>query len=210
MNNNKRLWRTSTKSTALLVSILLLICVTLGGTIAYIFTSDGPLKNIFSPSVVSTAISETFENGTKTNVQIQNTGDTSAWIRAAVVVTWKDGPNGNIYNKAPVEGTDYTVTWNQTDWIYSNPENGGDGFWYYKNPVPALDGNPETEFTSALIVSCKPVENKTPEGYYLNVEILGSGLQSKPAKVFNDNWGPSSKLSVQNSNDTNPMDWYLG
>ena len=197
---NKRLSKTDTKSTTLLVSILLLISVSLGGTIAYLAVTGNSITNIFNPSTVTTSVDETREGKVKSNVRIENTGDTDAWIRATVVVTWKND-EGEVYGQKPLEGTDYEVVWNKANWIQGN-----DGFWYYKNPVPAGPG----KYTDYLITSCEYKAN-APTGYYLNVEILGSGIQSKPVDAFNS-WAKNSGIKVDGPNTnpmTNPMNWKL-
>ena len=43
--------------------------------------------------------------------------------------------------------------------------------------------------TPALIKECSAVADKTPEGYGLSVEILGSDIQSTPKSVVTENWG---------------------
>ena len=183
------------KSAALLVSLLLLLTVIVGGTIAFLMDSDGPLNNLFNPSQVTTKVEETLSGDTKKDVYIKNTGDTDAWIRAAVVVTWQDA-DGNVYGQAPVEGTNYEITWG-TGW-----KTGDDGFYYWTSPVKA-----ETGVTGDLIETISPKGNPPADGYYLTVEIIGSGIQNKPAKVFNTEW-ESSELEVNDNND-DPMRWTL-
>lgn len=191
----KRSRRRSGKSAALLVSFLLLLTVTVGGTIAFLMDTDGPLNNLFNPSKVTTKVEETLSDNIKKDVYIKNTGDTDAWIRAAVVVTWQD-KDGNVYGQAPVKDTDYVITWG-TGWA-----TGDDGFYYWTSPVEA-----ETGETGVLIETISPKGKPPADGYYLTVEIIGSGIQNKPAKVFNTEWA-SSGLTV---NDTNgdPMQWTL-
>ena len=191
----KRSRRRSGKSAALLVSLLLLLTVTVGGTIAFLMDSDGPLNNLFTPSQVTTKVEETLSGGIKQDVYIKNTGDTDAWIRAAVVVTWQDA-DGNVYGQAPVEGTDYVITWG-TGWAPRD-----DGFYYWTSPVKA-----ETGVTGDLIETISPTGDPPADGYYLTVEIIGSGIQNKPAKVFNTEWA-SSGLRVNDAND-DPMQWTL-
>ena len=183
------------KSAALLVSLLLLLTVTVGGTIAFLIDSDGPLNNLFNPSQVTTKVEETLSVDTKKDVYIKNTGDTDAWIRAAVVVTWQNA-EGNVYGQAPVEGMNYDITWG-TGW-----KTGDDGFYYWPSPVAA-----ETGVTGDLIETISPKGNPPADGYYLTVEIIGSGIQNKPAKVFNTEW-ESSELEVNDNND-DPMRWTL-
>lgn len=187
--------RRTRKSAALLVSLLLLLTVTIGGTIAFLMDSDGPLHNLFNPSQVTTKVEETLSGGTKEKVYIQNTGDTDAWIRVAVVVTWQD-EEGNVYGQTPKAGTNYTA-WNPgTDWVL-----GMDGFYYYKKPVASGLS------TGVLIDSIAPIGNPPADGYYLTVEIIGSGIQNKPASVFDTEWS-SSGLTVDDSND-DPKQWIL-
>lgn len=184
------------KSAALLVSLLLLLTVIVGGTIAFLMDSDGPLNNLFNPSQVTTKVEETLSVDTKKDVYIKNTGDTDAWIRAAVVVTWQD-KDGNVYGQAPVAGTNYTAWIPGTNWV-----EGADGFYYYTKPVAA-----QTSTANALIAEIKPIGNSPADVYYLTVEIIGSGIQNKPAKVFNTEW-ESSELEVNDNND-DPMRWTL-
>lgn len=171
------------KSKALLASLLLVIGVTIGGTLAYLVTADGPVKNTFTPSEVTTYVEEGREGSVKSNVMIQNTGDTTAYIRAAVVVTWQD-EQGNVYGQKP-DADDYTIKWNLNDgW-----KKGADGFYYWTSPVLSDDENVDNCCTGVLIESCEPTENnKAPEGYSLAVEIIGSGIQSVPTSVVAEAW----------------------
>lgn len=168
------------KATVLLFSLVLLMVLLVGTTTAFLFTSDGPITNIFKPSKVSCEVIEgSFDRLTKTNVTIKNTGDTEAYIRAAIVVTWKDDVDGNVYGAVPVAGEngDYTISLNLGDWI-----EGSDGYYYYVKPVaPGAS-------TAALINTCKVNQDKAPAGYGLNVEILGSAIQSVPVSVVNEKW----------------------
>lgn len=172
------------KALLLLASVALLICVVVGGSVAFLSTSTGPLKNTFNPSHVTCEVKEKFNETTKSNVTVKNTGDTEAYIRAAIVVTWKDA-EGSVYPEQPVLGKDYAMTLyeeDSADWF-----RGSDGFYYYKSPVAAKGS------TNVLIQKCEPVESQTPEGYGLNVEILASAIQSKPSSVVQQTWGVTVK-----------------
>lgn len=180
------------KATVLLTALILLVVLVVGTTTAFLIASDGPISNIFNPSQVSCQVNEeTFDRTTKTNVTISNTGDTEAYIRAAIVVTWKEAENGNVYGSAPIEGTDYTIELNLADWI-----EGSDGYYYYKHPVAPKNQN---GVTTALITSCSVIQNNTPAGYGLNVEILGSAIQSVPVSVVNGKW-PAVSVDTPHGN----------
>ena len=167
------------KSFIVLFSLALILLFAVGGTIAYIVTSTNDVKNTFEPAQVACEVEEQFDGAIKENVKIRNTGDIDAYIRAAVIITWKDS-DGNISAVAPVEGTDYTINYNLGDWL-----KGSDGYYYFKNPVP--DGGLTD---TALIDSCEFTgrENRPGAEYELSVEILADAIQSVPPTAVNESW----------------------
>lgn len=185
--NGKRVMKT--KKPVALVALLLLLCCTVAGTLAYLVDSTDPVTNTFTPAHVSTAVKETFKDGVKSDVKIQNTGDIDAYIRAAVIINWADA-NGNVYGGGtPAASTkevtgDYTISYN-TDGSWKQI---GD-YWYYTKPVAA-----DSLTEKALIESCAPVAGKAPEGYDLQVTILADGIQadgvgSNGKTPMEDAWG---------------------
>lgn len=186
-SEHKQLRRPNRLAT-LLVSLLLVLGVAVGGTVAFLSTRTDSKVNTFTPSEVTCAVTETFENNVKSQVAVKNTGDTTAFIRAAINVTWmKDAEAGTKYNagdqtvsaKVPVKDTDYSITFaKNTNWIQ-----GADGYYYYKLPV-APQGS-----TEVLIEECKLLENASvPDGYHLSVEIVASAIQSAPDSVVQNMW----------------------
>ena len=165
-----------------ILAALLLLGLTVGGSIAYLMMETEGVKNTFIPTKVTTEVDEKFDHEVKKDIKIKNTGDINAWIRAAVVITWQND-DGEVYGKKPEYGTDYTMSSLGAGWILGN-----DDFFYYTSPVEP------GKATDVLYEEIKPVEGNDPDGYYLNVAIIGSGIQHKPADVFNDNWGVSSGL----------------
>ena len=193
MKNLKKLFKKSGKSFTLLVSLLLLLVVTVSGTIAYLNAKTGELKNVFNPSEVTTYVDETVKDNIKSDVSIKNTGDTTAWIRAAIVVTWQD-EKGNVYGQLPVNGKDYEMKLNVVDkygWM-----KGDDDFYYWYLPVKSQEEDADDCNTGVLIEKCSH-KATAPEGYSLTVEIIGSGIQSVPETVFNTEWASSSGFQVQ-------------
>lgn len=170
--------RWQVKNAAMLVpALVLLLTLSVGGTVAFLVAKGTPVRNEFTPSTVSCQVIEEFNDEVKTDVAIQNTGDTEAYIRAAIVVTWKAAEGENIYAVKPKENVDYTITLNTADWVL-----GRDGFYYHKKPVAM------GKKTQVLIETCSPVGGKVPAGYELNVEILGSAIQSVPTSVVTSVW----------------------
>ena len=163
----KRSLRWRRKPALMLLSLVLILGLAVGGTIAYLFTSDGPVENTFTPNQAPNRVLEDLNNGVKNKVRIQNISEIDTYIRAAVLVNWKDDA-GNVYGVAPKEGDDYTITWCGIDdkrWVKS------DGYYYY------LDRVSSDEETAALFTACS-VEDEAPTGYYLCVEIVAQSIQA--------------------------------
>lgn len=165
------------RSLVLVVSVLVLLLAVAGGTLAWLTAQDS-VTNTFSPAYVTCDVAENFENGIKSGVKIKNTSNIPAYIRAYIVVTWKDDA-GNVYGKLPVANTDYTIVMAQnTGWV-----TGSDGYYYYTSPV-AVDGNTDT-----LISECKLTEEVVkPNGYNLSVEIIAEAIQSLPTTTVTSVW----------------------
>ena len=164
----------------LLVSLLSVITLSVGTTLAFIFTQTKEVKNVFAPTQVSCEVSEEFDGYIKENVKFKNTGSTDAYIRAAVIVTWVDN-DGNIYAVEPQKDIDYTITFSDNlndNWLIDK-----NGFYYCKALIA-----PNSE-TPQLIKECKVIEGKAPEDYHLSVEILASAIQSEPSSVVAEQWG---------------------
>lgn len=170
--------RRSRKPTLLLAAMLVLLVAVIGTTVAYLTSSTGTVTNEFKPVKLTTPIVEEFENGVKNNVTVKNNGDINAYVRAAVVVTWKDAEGGNVHPSVPVAGTDYTVTIPvDARWIKV-----GD-YYYYNEPLaPGAS-------TGVLLTNCQAVAGQAPEGYALDVTILVSAIQSEPDTAINTAWG---------------------
>lgn len=174
--------KSKTKKFILIAAVSLLCCTAIGISLAFIITNTGEIVNLFAPSTVTCAVSETFDGEVKSNVSIQNTGDTQAYIRAAVVVNWMTDDQNRVWAHEPDPTSDYTIVFTEdTNWI-----KGPDGFWYYALPV-----DPGAS-TTTLIKSVSLKDGVTPpEGYYFSVEIVATAIQSTPERVVQEQWGVS-------------------
>lgn len=181
-NTNKSGFRWK-RSGILLAAVIVLLAGAVGGTWAFLVAQSEPVQNNFTYAHVSCKIDEKFDGTTKSDVKIQNTGDIPAYIRARIVVTWKDA-NGNVSSTVPVKNTDYTIAFNENekDWTQQ-----GD-YWYCKTAVDA------GEETPVLITKCEKKGN-APKDYDLSVEILADAIQSEPANAVKEAWGENNPLS---------------
>lgn len=180
----------------LVVSLLLVMVLSIGGTLAWLTAETKPVVNTFTPGEVTTTVVEKLEGDVKNDVQIRNDEKSvDAYIRAMVVVTWQN-EDGNVYGTAPVENKDYSITWSGTTteggWF-----KGFDGYYYHKAAVKPGG------FTSVLFTECKPVEGKAPEGYHLCVEVISSAIQALPTDAVKEAWkvdvGDDDKLVESSS-----------
>ena len=159
------------RAAVLLLSMILLIGIAVGTTVAFLVARTEPIKSTFEYAKVSCEVT-----GSKENVQIKNTGNTAAYIRATYVVTWRDA-----YGKVAVSvpgGYSYTLTEN----LSNNWKKGTDGYFYYTSPV--APGNS----TLDSLPTCNVTYPDNPE-YTLSVEILAEAIQSEPAEAVQQAWG---------------------
>ena len=149
----KVLPRKQNRKAVLLLCLVLLLSVTVVGTLAYVIASTGSLQNLFVPSNIICTVDE--------NGLVTNEGNVDAYIRAAVVVNWMDEA-GNVYGIRP----NYTLTINN-GW----QEIGG--FYYYTVPVAS---NAKTQ-TAPVTVS---VNGSAPASdYSLSIEVVAEAIQAQ-------------------------------
>lgn len=153
---------------------------------------------------VSCAVVEESSNQAKTNVCIQNTGTTFAYMRVEVVVTWKS-EDGKTWPMKPMEGVDYSMQFaDKTGWVQ-----GADGFYYYTSAVAPLD-DPKTalvnETLTGVLISHTKQLKKSPDGfdgtkYSLSIEIIASAIQAESDEAVGREWS-NDKVLVTAKNGT--------
>ena len=150
-----------------LLAVLLLASI--AGTIAYMQVHSH-ISNSFTVAKLSVELNEKFDGKEKKDVTVKNTGDVPAYLRAAIVVNWKD-TDGTVIS---ANESEYSMAMGP-EWIQ-----GADSYWYCKKPTDAGQPSP------ALIVSCKPTVVKADQ--HLSVEILIQGVQAEPATAVKELW----------------------
>lgn len=174
MRNN--IFLDSKKKLIILICTITICAISAGSIFAYLLSSTNKLKNTFEPGIVSCKVDETFDGVTKSNVCIVNTGNVDAYIRASVLINWVNR-DGAIYGAStPVEGVDYIIEYGD-QWRLEE-----DGYFYYEDIV-----NPNEE-TPILIEECTEINENSPDGYSLHVEIIASAVQADPNKT-EETWG---------------------
>ena len=172
-------------------AILATIAVTVGGSLAFIADTTDRADNNFELEQITNEIIQEKSGNTLTSVSVKNTSETKAsYIRAMLIVNWNEldvyGELTNaIYGMAPIEGTDYSLTYNTSDWV-EYPV--GSGIYYYNDDVASGDT------TEPFITNFKQISTENqPDGYGLSVEVLvqsiqATGLDSKGNKPVELAW----------------------
>lgn len=166
-----RVYRTA----VLLIAVLLLITTAVGSTAAFLVTKTEPVVEDFAYAQVSCQVTDT--------MGVKNTGTAQAYIRASYAVNWLDREE-NIVAAVP---EDYSCD------LAENPqwEKGGDGYFYYPDPVAPGDETPS-------LLTCSVFYPEDP-AYTLSVEVVAEAIQSTPAGAAEDAWGVTvsdGKLTV--------------
>lgn len=167
-----RVYRTA----VLLIAVLLLITTAVGSTAAFLVTKTGPVVEDFAYAQVSCQVTDT--------MGVKNTGTAPAYIRASYAVNWRDG-EGIVAAVTP-DGYSCDLDENQGAWV-----DGGDGYFYYPDPV-----DPGGETPSLL--TCSVLCPEEP-AYTLSVEVVAEAIQSTPAEAAEEAWGvrvSDGKLTV--------------
>ena len=155
------------RAVVLLVSLVAILTIAVGATLAIVFTGTGTLQNIFAPAKVTCDV----QNGTN-GATVKNTGDTAAYIRVAVVANWV--ADGKIYIQQPS--------------ITIAPDNGWvlhEGYYYYTQPVAVGGQTPVLKITEPASTTLT-VDGVT---YSLKIQVLASAVQATPANVVTSAWG---------------------
>lgn len=157
-----RVYRTA----VLLIAVLLLISTAVGSTAAFLVTKTEPVVEDFAYAQVSCQVTDT--------MGVKNTGTAQAYIRASYAVNWRLDGEESIAAAVP-EDYSCDLDENQGAWV-----DGGDGYFYYPDPV---DPGGETPSLLTCSVSCP----EDPE-YTLSVEVVAEAIQSNPAEAAEDAW----------------------
>lgn len=159
------------RSLAALIALVLIICVAVGGTIAYIVTQTGKVENKFTPADVQIAIEEDFNGAVKSSITVQNVQaekNVPCYIRVKLVSNMQDADK-NVIGSAAINSFKLGDNW----------FDGGDGCYYYKNVVNVGAS------TANLLANGEKITLTTGQV----VEVLAEGIQATPIDAVKAAWG---------------------
>ncbi len=158
----------SKKSLTVLLSLVLILTATIGGTVAYLFEKANVMKITFTPAAVSCQVVES-DGG----YAVKNTGDTAAFVRLAVVANWET-EDGNVYGFSPITENDYAII-AEEGWTLTEAG-------YYVFSAALHRGESTTPIVFVL-------NGEAPEGCHFAVDILAEAIQSSPEAAAVEAWG---------------------
>ncbi len=171
------------KLTSTVVAIALLLTLTVGGTVAWLFTKTDPVTNTFTPSSVTCEVTEDFnkETGVKENVNVKNTGNIAAYIRVKLV-TYRTNDNGqHIGGTASLP--EFTLG---TGWVkYGN-------YYYYTLPV-APNQMPATNLANSMTLA---VSYDDADGGKQAIDVMAEAIQSVPQAAVQAAWGSEFSINA--------------
>ena len=194
------------KPVSLLTMALLILAVlcTAGVTAAFLKQETDPVVNTFTPGSVTPSIVEEFDGEEKTSVKIQNTGNSDAYIRAAVIGNRL--ATGSVASMSEASRSDYLKRivgpYDVSDNLNVNngAEDGAhwfsyDGYYYWNEIVPAK------KYTGELLKDAIVIyEEETEDGKLITViennqvtilteAIQAKGQDSKGKRPVTKAWG---------------------
>lgn len=172
--------RTLARPVLLALSLVLVLGLSVGGTLAYLVTSTGDVTNTFTPGELLTPPTEDpFDGDEKTDVVVTNSNDSAvaAYVRATWTINWVVGKGETAQIVAPAKASDYNIVVANSGW-----SQGSDGFYYWHEPVEP------GEETGALIERLTANNGAAPDvdGVHLQATIITQTIQADPVDAIED------------------------
>lgn len=171
MKRDKRRMHISKKTLTLLVSLVAILAMSVGSTLAWLAASGGELENKFAIHTPDIEIEETFDGLEKKNVKVTNNGELAMYVRVNLVFTWTDGA-GNVIEKP--QDASLSIK-------YGNWEQGSDGYWYYLKPLAVGQTTPN-------VLDSATVKKPAGADYGMTLEVLAQSIQAEPQSAVESAW----------------------
>lgn len=160
----------------MVLSIVLLLGVAIGGTIAWLSTKTTPVTNTFTPAEVNCKVEENFnENtGVKTKVNVTNTGNIAVYIRVKLVTYRTNDAGQHIGGTADLP--EFTPGEN---WVEYGK------YYYYTLPVEP-NAQPQTNLADSMTLE---KSYNDADGGKQALDVMAEAIQSAPEKAVGEAWG---------------------
>lgn len=160
----------------MVLSIVLLLGVAIGGTIAWLSTKTTPVTNTFTPARVTCEVEEDFNENTgkKTNVNVKNTGNIDVYIRVKLVTYRTNDAGQHIGGTAQLPKFNLGENWAE----YGE-------YYYYTLPV-APDEKPAANLADSMTLTGS---YEDADGGKQALDVMAEAIQSAPEKAVGEAWG---------------------
>lgn len=150
-------WRMN-KFTSLAIAVVLVMLVSISGTLAWRTAQSKPVNNAFTAGKAGIQIDEIVEQDVKQSVMVKNNGTVPVYVRVAVVINCRDTDGNIVFGEAP----DFVL--NRTNWTEL------DGYYYYKGIVAPGDSTAE--------LLDKPFNLVNEDGNEYEMDVLAQAIQA--------------------------------
>ena len=161
---------------ATIISVVLILVLAIGGTVAWMSTKTEPVVNTFNPSKVTCEVTEKFDKNTnvKTDVNVRNTGDIPAFIRVKLVAYRTNTAGQHIGGVAEAPSFDFGAGWVKY----------GD-YYYYTKPV-----DPGATPAANLAEAIELVKDYADaDGGHQSIDVIAEAIQAGPEAAVKAAWG---------------------
>lgn len=153
------------------LALALVLTLTAGGTVAYLFTNTDAVTNTFTPAEPGIEIVEKFDGTYKEEITVKNTGDITVYVRVMLVASYQNEAGEVCGTHTAAEPT-FTLG---TDWVKI-----GD-YYYYKKAVPAEQSTGNLLGTSITL-------DENQDCCKMHVDVLAQAIQAEPTDAVINSW----------------------
>ena len=159
----------------MVLSVVLLLALAVGGTLAWLSTKTTPVTNTFTPAEVTCKVEEDFnENtGVKTKVNVTNNGNIAVYIRVKLVTYRTNDASQHIGGTAELPKFNLGENWVK----YGK-------YYYYTLPV-APGKKPAANLADSMTLE---KSYKDADGGKQALDVMAEAIQSEPEKAVGEAW----------------------
>lgn len=160
----------------MVLSVVLLLALAVGGTLAWLSTKTTQVTNTFTPAEVTCDVTENFnkDTGVKTNVNVKNNGNIAVYIRVKLVTYRTNDAGQHIGGTADLP--EFTPGKN---WVKHGE------YYYYTLPV-SPGGKPVANLADSMTLTGS---YEDADGGKQALDVMAEAIQSEPEKAVADAWG---------------------
>lgn len=158
------------------LSLVLLLALSIGGTVAWLNARTPKVTNTFTPAHVTCEVEEAFDKttGVKTDVNVKNTSDIDVYIRVKLVTYRTNDAGQHIGGTAELPAFTLGENWVEKD-----------GYYYYTLPV-APDKTPAANLADSMTLTASYDD---ADGGKQAIDVMAEAIQSAPEEAVADAWG---------------------